>query len=595
VCFASGFAEADAETGDGAALQARLLAVAGRMPILGPNCYGFINALDRAALWPDQHGLVPVERGVALVGQSSNMLINLTMQRRGLPISHVVAAGNQAQLGLAAIGRALLADDRVTALGLHIEGLGDPSAFEALARAARAVGKPVVALKVGASAEAQTATLSHTASLVGSAAGAAALFARLGVAQVHDLASFLEALKLAHGLGRLPAASLASMSCSGGEASLMADMAAARGIAFPALTEGQRARLREVLGPKVALSNPLDYHTYIWGDTEAMAETFAAMLAGPAALGCLIVDYPRADRCDASAWAPVIEAAARARAASACPLALLATLPENMPEEIAAEAFARGLVPLAGLAEALDAIAALARAGGAPEAPAPAFAPPEPAGGRVTLSEAEAKAALADHGLAVPAGRRAASAAQAREAAEALGFPVVLKAEGIAHKTEAGAVRLGLTSGAEVEAAARAMGAGSFLVERMVEGAVAELVLGITRDPAHGFLLTIGAGGQLAELLADTATLIVPAGRAEILAALSRLRIWRLLAGWRGAPAGNIEAVADAALALQDFVIAAEGRVVEAEINPLIVTPERAVAADALVVRIESEGEGADG
>jgi hypothetical protein len=137
VCFAAGFREAAAELGDGAALQDRLVAAAGDMRILGPNCYGFLNYLDGAALWPDQHGGQREARGVAIVTQSSNIAINLTMQRRGLPVAYVVTAGNQAQTGLSEIGAALLEDPRVTALGLHVEGIDDLSAFVRMAESAR--------------------------------------------------------------------------------------------------------------------------------------------------------------------------------------------------------------------------------------------------------------------------------------------------------------------------------------------------------------------------------------------------------------------------------------------------------------------------
>src|SRR5690606_31323970 len=138
---------------------------AGAMPLLGPNCYGFVNALDGAALWPDQHGCVPVERGVAILTQSSNIAINLTMQRRALPLAYVVTCGNQAQTGMAGIAQALAADPRVTAIGLHVEGFSDLRAWEALARAAAARRLPLVAVKVGRSAEARAATVTHTASL----------------------------------------------------------------------------------------------------------------------------------------------------------------------------------------------------------------------------------------------------------------------------------------------------------------------------------------------------------------------------------------------------------------------------------------------
>jgi acyl-CoA synthetase (NDP forming) len=108
------------------------------MPILGPNCYGLINYLDNVTLWPDQHGGLPVDSGVAIVAQSSNIAINMTMQARGLPIAYVVAAGNQAQIGASDIAAALLDDDRVSAIGLYLEGFGDIRALEAFAAKARA-------------------------------------------------------------------------------------------------------------------------------------------------------------------------------------------------------------------------------------------------------------------------------------------------------------------------------------------------------------------------------------------------------------------------------------------------------------------------
>ncbi|WP_341368611.1 CoA-binding protein [Yoonia sp. BS5-3] len=215
ICFASGFREAAGEDAGGAHLQAELLAAAGDMPIIGPNCYGLLNYVDGATLWPDQHGGVRVDKGVALITQSSNIAINLTMQKRGLPIAYVVTVGNQAQTGFAEIGMALLDDPNVTALGLHIEGVGDLRAFEKLAAMAREKGKPIVALKVGTSQQARTAAVSHTASLAGSDAGARALFARLGIGQATSLSGLLEALKLLHVCGPLPSAQIASMSCSG--------------------------------------------------------------------------------------------------------------------------------------------------------------------------------------------------------------------------------------------------------------------------------------------------------------------------------------------------------------------------------------------
>lgn len=583
VCFASGFREADRETGDGAALQERLLEVAGDMVLLGPNCYGLINYLDGAALWPDLHGGKPVDRGVAIVAQSSNIAINLTMQRRGLPLAYVVTVGNQAQTGFAEVGMCLLDDPRVTALGLYIEGVGDLRAFEALSEKARRLGKPIVALKVGRSDEARTGAVSHTASLAGSDAGATALLERLGIAEIRSLPALLETLKLLHVTGPLPSNRIASMSCSGGEASLMADTGLSRGVVYPPLEDAQRAGLAGALGPKVTLANPLDYHTYIWGDEAAIERTFTAMMQGSSlALGIVVLDFPKAELGGAAEWDQVIRAVHKTMVNSGKPMAILASLPENLPEKVAETLFGLGIVPFTGMDEALAAIAAAAWLGADRSPSEPLLLPGTP-GNLRTHAEREAKEALARHGLSVPKSIEASNAESAAAAVGEIGFPLVLKGIGIAHKTEAGAVRVGLASADEVRAAARAMPTEQFLVEQMVSGAVAELLVGVTLDPAHGYVLTLAAGGVQTEILKDSATLLLPASDAEIEAALDSLRIAPLLDGFRGAPPADRVAIVAAVRAVQDFVASHDGRVNEVEINPLLCLPEGAVAVDALI------------
>ena len=590
VCFAAGFLEAEAELGDGAMMQARLLRAAGDMPIIGPNCYGFINYLDGALLWPDQHGGARCDSGVAILTQSSNIAINLSMQARGLPIAYLMTAGNQAQLGLADLGRALLADPRVTALGLHIEGVGDLRAFEALAAEAQARGKPVVALKSGRSEQARAATQSHTASLAGSGAGAAALLARLGMAQVTSLPQLLETLKLLHYAGPLPGNAVASISCSGGEASLMADTALDHDITLPPLTAGQSNALRAALGPRVALANPLDYHTFIWGDVPAMTATFAAALDGSADIGVLIADFPRPDRCDPAAWDCILAAGAEARRRVDKPLALVATLPDCLPEDIAARAVAGGLIPLAGLDDGLTAIARAAWLGRHRAPVAPLLlpgAPPNPH----TLREAEAKAALTAYGLHIPRSRRATNAADLATALAGFPLPLVIKAEGLAHKSDAGGVvfardAAGLAAARE---AALAMPCTSWLIEEMIGDAVAEVLIGVVRDPAHGFVLTLGAGGVLTEILRDTVSLLLPVTGDDVTEALGRLRLAPLLAGYRGKPPADRDAILHAIMAAQDYVTANAATVEEVEINPLLCTAADAVAVDALITKGEDQ------
>ncbi|HUF56147.1 MAG TPA: CoA-binding protein, partial [Thermohalobaculum sp.] len=360
VCFASGFAEAEDGREAGAALQARLVAAAGDMAVLGPNCYGLINYLDGALLWPDQHGGTRAERGVAILGQSSNMLINMTMQARALPIAYCIAAGNQAQQDLASIALALVRDPRVSAIGLHIEGVRDVRGVEALAAAARDAGKPVVALKVGRSASAQAATISHTASISGGDAAGRAFLRRLGIALVDTLPEFLETLKFLHAVGPLPGRAIASVSCSGGEASLIADLAEGRALSFRPFTPEEKAGIAAALGPQVTVANPLDYHTFVWGDAAAMERAFTAVTTAGHDLTIFILDFPRPDRCDDASWQPAVEAICAAARAGGRAVAVAATLPEAMPEARAAALLAAGIAPMGGLAETLTAAEAAA-------------------------------------------------------------------------------------------------------------------------------------------------------------------------------------------------------------------------------------------
>ncbi len=583
VCFASGFLESEGEDGDGANLQEHLLQAARDMTLIGPNCYGYINALDGALLWPDQHGAQKVDSGVAIITQSSNIAINLTMQRRGLPLAYVVTAGNQAQTGLADIGAALLQDERVTALGLHIEGIGDIRAMENLASIARDLGKPVVALKVGKSDQARAATVSHTASLAGSAAGAEALLKRIGIVQVSTLPEMAEALKLLHMSGPLASNRIASLSCSGGEASLMADLAAPCGVIFPPLSAPQKKRLRKALGPMVSLANPLDYHTYIWGDSAAMKAAFGAMMSGDVALGVVVADFPRDDRCDPAGWDCVIEAAIAAKKAGGKPMAITASLPENMPEGVAARLIENGIVPLCGLSEALTAARVGAECGQEQPAPTRPVLLPRTPHRTVTLLEGDAKAALAAAGVRVPKAHCGVSIQEIAAVLQGMTYPVVLKGEGIAHKTEAGAVVLELGDAEQVLSAASDMPADSFLVEEMITGCLCELLIGVVLDPAHGYVLTLGAGGVLTEILCDTQSLLIPATRDDVEIALRGLKIFAQLKGYRGRPAADLPAIIDAVMAIQSYVINNHGHVAEIEINPLMCLAKGAIAADALI------------
>ncbi|MFQ5422322.1 MAG: acetate--CoA ligase family protein, partial [Anaerolineae bacterium] len=468
-------------------------------------------------------------QGVAIITQSGNIGLNLTMQQRSLPLAYLISVGNQVGVTLHEYIEALITDERINAIGLHIEGLTDVAAFSRAAIKALALGIPIVALKSGTSELGRRIAISHTSSLVGTDQMVDALFDRVGVMRVHTLPQFLEALKFLSVIGPLPGSSIASISCSGGEAGLVADAAAALGLSMPPLVEKQRQALHAALGSKVALSNPLDYHTYIWGDEEAQTRCFSAMLLGTQDITLKLLDYPRPDRCDDAAWIKTAHAFCRAVQERGARGAVVASLPENLPSAAREMLLAQGVAPLQGIEESLIAIRGAARIDERrrrvgeirPLTPTP------PNNGPVhTLNEAESKQIIREYGIPTPQST-VCTAEEAVAAAQTIGFPVAVKllSAGIIHKSDVGGVHLNLRHPQAVQQVVAEMRHLSehFLVEAMAPSPVAELIMGVTRDPQFGLAVVIGVGGLLVELLQDRATLLLPTTPNEVEAALSSL------------------------------------------------------------------------
>lgn len=589
VCYASGFAE----IGDsGAALQNRLTGAMGDMAVVGPNCYGLLNYLDGAALWPDLHGGQRLDRGVAIISQSGNMAMTMTMQRRSLPLAYMIAVGNMAGVTLAQYIDTLIEDPRITAIGLHLEGLADPVELSRAAINALRKNIPIVVLKTGASELGAQVTLSHTSSLAGPERLNNALFERVGIPCVRSIPEFLEALKFCALVGPLPSRRIASISCSGGEAALVADRALEFGLELPALTDSQRQRLYATLGDRVTLSNPLDYHTYIWGDGDAQRACFSAMLDGNQDITLKLLDFPPpGDDRRYEGWNTALDALAAASACTGRRAVLVMTLAETLPNDFLVRVVDLGIVPMFGINECLISIRAAADIGARQRA-ADGIEPLIGAGSidfdKPALDEWQSKAMLRQAGIAVPPGMLV-GADGVVEAAERLGFPVAVKAvtAELPHKTEAGAVRLDLHDAAAVREAADGMSELSdrYLIESMIELPVAEMFIGVTRDARYGFVLVIGAGGVMVELLDDVATFLLPVSESEIRMALQRLRIAKALAGYRSQPAGDIDATVDAVMRVVKFVMQNADGFLELDINPLFVMPngQGVVAADALI------------
>ena len=641
VCHTAGFAETGAE---GARLEAALVDAAGDLALIGPNCYGIVNYLDRVALWPFAHGGGCPGYGAAIVTQSGMLSSDLTMSQRSVPFAFMVSIGNQSVVTLADCVEVLSGFREVRAIGLHIEDIPEVPRFGAAVRKAMDAEVPVVALKTGVSETGARLTASHTGALSGADDLYQALFDRLGVIRVATPAELLETLKLLCVAGVPRGDRIAGLTCSGGAAAMLADYAQIVGLRFP--PPGRRAveRLARCLPHTATVSNPLDYTTPIWGQPERVRPVFEAMLEDPCDLALIVQDYPLGglDESKDSYLADAHAFIAATRAA-AIPAVVCSTLPENIDRDTREMLIANGVAPMQGIRETLDAIAGAvwhgrcrarirgaapggetgveaggvsgagagadmgkgARAGGGVEAgdvpgvgaEAGVRVGPGAAsvGGERAIDEWHAKAWLHRAGIPVPDGR-VASAREAPEVAAEIGFPVAVKmlSERLLHKTEAGAVSLGLESRAAVEAAVARIRAAvgrydagaatdRFLVEEMVEPPLAELLVGVRADPRFGLAMTLASGGVLTELVADALTLLLPAGEVDLGEALGRLRVARLLDGFRGRPPGDRRVIVDVLRRLADCVCREGKDIVEVEINPLFILPDRVCAIDALM------------
>lgn len=599
ICYAAGYSEVG---GEGVALQADLIAAAGDLAVVGPNCYGLLNFVDGICLWPTGALGERVERGCAIVMQSGNIALNLSRNDRSVPFAYVISSGNQAILGAADYIEALADDPNVTAIGLYLEGLKDVPGFSRAAAKALARGKPLVALKAGNSELGAQFAMSHTGSLAGSDKMYDALFDRLGIIRVHSVPQLLETLKLVSTAGLPKGDRLAVFTCSGGECLLTADLCDELKIPLPTFSEDQAADLRAQLPNFATVSNPLDYNTSLWGHEDLLVTCFSTVMRGDFDAGMLVIDFATDGPETELACFAAVRAILKACAMHGKMPIVTSTLAELLPAHARAEIIAAKGAPMQGLEEALAAFAAVhrfaARKQAREQAAGPLTIPVTPEAGKTRrmLSEVEGKKLLAGFGVAVPESRIVAPA-EAAKAVAGLGFPVVLKVAEpvIAHKTEAGAVAVNLKSAADVEAALARMAqsVGDYLkggtiaqvlVERMVGDVVAELIVGIQRDPQFGLALVIGAGGILVELVEDAAMLLLPTTAEEVEAAIRRLKIAKLLAGYRGKAAADIPALVKSVMAIAAFAEANRANLLELDVNPLMVRADGAVAVDALVV-----------
>jgi acyl-CoA synthetase (NDP forming) len=596
VIFASGFLADDSTP----PLTSRLAAMAraAGLPICGGNCMGFYNDLDGVWICGFPSPRQPRPGSIALIAHSGSVFGALAHNDPRLRFALAISPGQELTTTVADYIDYALERPEVKVIGLFLETARDPAAFRAALETAADRGVPVVALKLGRTEAAAAAALTHTGALAGSDLAYEALFDRYGVVRVETLDELAATLLLFATGRRARAGSLVSIHDSGGECELFIDLAQRAGVAFAPIAATTKRALAARLDPGLEPGNPLD----AWGTGADFAtifeDCFRALLADDnAALGVFAADIR-----DGYYLSEGFAAAAAAAAATTeKPVAFVTNYTQLNHDALALQLTEAGVPVLDGTYHGLIAVrGALAYRDfrQRPVDPLPAAAPHLGAQQRRLAEqlfaagpqdEANSLALLAAYGVPVVPHHIVTSEDGAIAAAARLGYPVVLKTAepGILHKTEVRGVHLDLAGETAVRAAWRDLAerlGPRAVVARMLPAGV-EIALGMVRDPQFGPLVTVGAGGVLIELLGDRRAALAPFGPATARRLLDRLSLRRLLDGYRGGTAVDIDRLA---LAISHFSVLAASLgdlVREIDVNPLVCGREIA-AVDALFVRL---------
>ncbi len=548
--------------------------------LLGPNCLGVYDAAAELDL-----GASELRPGsVGLISQSGNLALEISLlaTEGGLGFSRFASTGNQADLEAADLLAAFAAHEQTRVIAAYCEDFRDGRAF---ARAAADAGKPVVLLTAGGSEAGARAARSHTGALVSDAVAVEAACRAAGMIRVETPKQLVDALQLCLAAHRPAGRRIAVVGDGGGHGVIAADVAASLGLHAPILSAELRAELAAMLPATAATSNPVDFA----GGGEQDFATYArvpALVLGSGEVDAVVLtgyfggysqqsDELRVRELDA------VDGMVRAVADSGRPLVVHSMYPAS----VAAEALRSARVPVYREIEAaLGGVAALAAVGagtGIPVLPPPA----EPV---VDDGYFEARELLAAAGVPFADAQRVESMEEAFVAAQEIGYPVAVKALGLLHKSDAGAVVLGLADEVALADAVADLYArltpDGYAVERMADlSEGVELIVGCRRDPRFGQLLLVGLGGIYAELLRDVAVALAPVEVDEAEELFRSLRGAQLLLGARGRPSLDVRAAAGAAAALSRFA-AAHPEVAEVEVNPLLVLPEGALGLDARLI-----------
>jgi acetate---CoA ligase (ADP-forming) len=611
ILYASGYAET--RLADRIAEQERLAAIAGArgLRILGPNCLGIANYRSGARItFADYPAPRPMRTpAVGIASQSGALSQSLAQAMEcGASVSHVFSAGNQVDVDVADLVAYLAEDPNCHAIACAFEGLAHPQRLMEAAQIAWRANKPLLVNKIATGQIGAEAAVSHTGSLAGSNAAYRAAFERTGMVLVEDFEALMEAASFFSKAPAPKAKGVAVLATSGGAAIMAADRAEAHGIPLPQPSEAARRVLEEHIPDFGSARNPCDVTAQVVNNPKSLWACGEALLADES-YGAIVMPQPVAFDFHIPRIGALSELSQR-HGKITCNVLISGWLqgPGSLEAQIDPHvALFRTMERCFSTLEAWQRRAAKRSRGERvltrvcePSAAVRAAALLDEAR-HASLTEREAKAVLAAYGVPVVSELLVGTAAEARDAAAKLGFPVALKVESpdLPHKTEAGVIRLNLRSPEDVQAAfeavltnaRRARGnprINGVLVQPMIPSGI-EIMVGAKVDPLFGPLIVVGFGGTLVELLKDTSVELAPVTHLEALAMLRRLKGAALLDGFRGAEPVDVEQLAQIICRLSELAADQTQRIRELDVNPLICAGRRIIAVDALISRTQSD------
>ena len=607
IIFSSGFSEMG---GAGVTAQQKLAGIAKQYDIgvIGPNCQGMINAADAVYAGFGSVFNANYDGGsVSMVSQSGGFgfsVMNLSSLDGGLPFRQMVTTGNEIGVSTLDFMAYFIRDPQTDIIGTYIEGVKDARRILDIGDQALAAGKPILMWKVGNTEQGQKAAASHTANLGGAMALYQAAFRQKGIIQVEDIQDLVDygrALKS----GRLPRGNrLAIITISGGAGILMTDECIARGMQMAQLAPATVAKLKEFVPSFGSVGNPVDVTAAIFNDLSLINRTLQAINDDPGVDCIAMINASLQGEIAQKVASEIVAVAAKtdkplfiswsARDAVA-PEAYAALDAAHIPHYKSPVRCGRALAAVSWYA------AAKRRNAAQKNDKLPVINRPSAhtllKGKTGDVAEYAAKQVLAEYGIPVTREELAQTREAAVAAAQKIGFPVVMKVQSsdISHKTEAKAVRLGVANAADVAAAfdeillnAKAYKADAridgVLVQEMVGGGI-EVIAGITNDALFGPAVMFGLGGIFAEVLKDVAFRLAPVTPAIAREMVEEIKGYPVLAGARGKPPADVDALVDALVKLSALAADLQGDIAELDINPLIVMPkgQGVKAADALI------------